>query len=157
MTALIDPLSRTTIYVRDFDRSLALYRDLLGLAVHFDVTIPNPAASQILNEHCDALRVIVLTAGGGDIGNIGLAQPICARPPLPHRPVPDRITFGETCLVIRTLHLKALLPKLRAHPGLHIVSEPTRIQRRDGGELWEIFFRDPDGVLVNLSHVGPWE
>ena len=36
-------------------------------------------------------------------------------------------------------------------------SEPTRIARRDGGELREIFLRDPDGVLVNLSHVGPWE
>src|SRR5688572_4146743 len=106
MSALIDPLSRTTIYVRDFERSLALYRDLLGLSVLFDVTIPNPAASQIMNETCEALRVIVLTAGNTEIGNIGLAQPVGANPPLPHRPIPERITYGETCLVIRTLHLK---------------------------------------------------
>lgn len=155
--AAIDPVSRTTIYVRDFNRSLAFYRDLLGMTVQFDVTIPNPSASQILNEQCDALRVIVLSAADTQTGNIGLAQPIGANPPLPHRPIPERITLGETCLVIRTLHLKALLPKLRSHPGLHMVSEPTRIARRDGGELWEIFLRDPDGVLVNLSHVGPWE
>lgn len=86
--AAIDPVSRTTIYVRDFARSLAFYRDLLGMTVQFDVTIPNPSASQILNERCEALRVIVLQAADTQTGNIGLAQPIGANPPLPHRPIP---------------------------------------------------------------------
>ena len=155
--SLVEPLARTTIFVRDFERSLAFYRDLLGLSVLFDITLPNPSASQITNENAEALRIIVLTAGDTEIGNIGLAQPLGANPPLPHRPIPERITFGETCLVIRTQHLKTLLPKLRVHPGVHLISKPTQILGRGGRELWEIFARDPDGVLVNLAYVGPWE
>jgi catechol 2,3-dioxygenase-like lactoylglutathione lyase family enzyme len=155
MTALIDPVSRTTIFSRDIERALGFYRDLLGLGVLLDHKIPNPGATQILGQPCDALRVAILRARDTAIGNIGLAEAIGARPPLPERPMATGVALGEPCLVIRTSHLRTLLPRLRT-AGVHIISEPTRLTLPIKDEVWEMFLRDPDGTLLNLSHHGSW-
>ncbi|MBM3503898.1 MAG: VOC family protein [Alphaproteobacteria bacterium] len=156
MTALLDPVSRTTIFTRNMERALAFYRDLMGLAVFIDNRIPNPGASQILGQPCEAIRVVILRARDTAIGNIGLAEAIGARPPLPIQPVARGVTIGEPCLVIRTDHLKTLLPKLRAF-GVAIISEPTKLVLPIKDEVWEMFLRDPDGTLLNLSFHGAWQ
>ena len=153
--ALIRSVSRTTIFVRDIERSLAFWRDMLGLSVEIKATIPNPGASQILGEKCEAIRVTVLSAENVQTGNIGLAEVIGGEPPLSNPPMDSKVRLGETCLVIRTDHLSELLPVIKS-VGTVIISEPTKLELPIEEEVWEMFLRDPDGILINLSHHGPW-
>ena len=153
--ALTAPVSRTTVFTRDAERALGLYRDLLGLAVWIDTLIPNPGASDILGQHCESMRIVVLRAGDTEIGNIGLAEVHGANPPLENPPHATKVRLGEPCLVIRTDHLKALLPKLAA-AGVHVISPPTKLDLPIEEEVWEMFLRDPDGTMINLSHHGAW-
>ncbi len=153
--ALTAPVSRTTIFTRDAERALGFYRDLLEMKVWIDTLIPNPGASDILGQPCESMRIIVLRADDTTIGNIGLAEVHGANPPL-EDPVPaTNVRFGEPCMVIRTDHLKALLPKLEA-AGVHVISPPTKLELPLPEEVWEMFLRDPDGTMINLSHHGPW-
>jgi len=154
--ALIAPVSRTTIFTRDAERALAFYRDLLGLEVWIDKTIPNPGASDILGQHCETQRIIVLRAADTEIGNIGIAEVAGAEPPLEDPPLPGKVRYGEPCLVIRTAHLKEILPRLE-EAGVHVISPPTKLELGLPEEVWEMFLRDPDGTMINLSHHGPWE
>lgn len=153
--ALTAPVSRTTIFTRDAERALGFYRDLLEMKVWIDTLIPNPGASDILGQPCESMRIIVLRADDTTIGNIGLAEVHGANPPL-EDPVPaTNVRFGEPCMVIRTDHLKELLPKLDA-AGVHVISPPTKLELPLPEEVWEMFLRDPDGTMINLSHHGPW-
>jgi catechol 2,3-dioxygenase-like lactoylglutathione lyase family enzyme len=155
MMALTAPVSRTTIFTRDAERALGFYRDLLEMEVWIDTLIPNPGASDILGQPCESMRIIVLRADDTTIGNIGLAEVHGANPPL-EDPVPaTNVRFGEPCMVIRTNHLKELLPKLDA-AGVHVISPPTKLELPLPEEVWEMFLRDPDGTMINLSHHGPW-
>lgn len=155
LTAKIAPVSRTTIFCRDIDRSLAFYRDLLGLEVWIDTEIPNPGASEILGQPCESMRIVVLRGGDTAIGNIGLADVRGANPPLDDPPVQNKVHLGDACLVIRTDHLKELVAKLEA-AGAHVISAPTKLELPLPEEVWEMFIRDPDGIMINLSHHGPW-
>ena len=153
--ALTAPVSRTTIFTRDAERALGFYRDLLEMEVWIDTLIPNPGASDILGQPCESMRIIVLRADDTTIGNIGLAEVHGANPPL-EDPVPaTNVRFGEPCMVIRTDQLKELLPKLDA-AGVHVISPPTKLELPLPEEVWEMFLRDPDGTMINLSHHGPW-
>jgi len=153
--ALTAPVSRTTIFTRDADRALGFYRDLLEMEVWIDTLIPNPGASDILGQPCESMRIIVLRADDTTIGNIGLAEVHGTNPPLEDPPPATKVRFGEPCMVIRTDHLKALLPKLEA-AGVHVISPPTKLELPLPEEVWEMFLRDPDGTMINLSHHGPW-
>lgn len=153
--ALTAPVSRTTIFTRDADRALGFYRDLLEMEVWIDTLIPNPGATDILGQPCESMRIIVLRADDTTIGNIGLAEVHGANPPLEDPPPATKVRFGEPCMVVRTDHLKALLPKLEA-AGVHVISPPTKLELPLPEEVWEMFLRDPDGTMINLSHHGPW-
>lgn len=154
--AHIAPVSRTTIFTRDAERALAFYRDLLGLEVWIDNVIPNPGASDILGQACKSIRIIVLRAEDTAIGNIGLAKVTGANPPLENPKPATKVRLGEPCLVIRTAHLKELLPRLEQAPDVTIISPPTKLDLPLDEEVWEMFLRDPDGTMLNLSHHGPW-
>jgi catechol 2,3-dioxygenase-like lactoylglutathione lyase family enzyme len=153
--ALTAPVSRTTIFTRDAERALRFYRDLLEMEVWIDTLIPNPGASDILGQPCESMRIVVLRADDTTIGNIGLAEVHGANPPLKNPAPATKVRFGEPCMVIRTDHLKALLPKLDA-AGVHVISPPTKLELPLPEEVWEMFLRDPDGTMINLSHHGPW-
>jgi catechol 2,3-dioxygenase-like lactoylglutathione lyase family enzyme len=155
MMALTAPVSRTTVFTRDAERSLGFYCDLLGMEVWIDNVIPNPGASDILGQPCESMRIIVLRAADTAIGNIGLAEVHGANPPLDNPPPATKVQFGEPCLVIRTEHLKELLPMLDA-AGVHVISPPTKLDLPIEDEVWEMFLRDPDGTMINLSHHGAW-
>lgn len=153
--ALTAPVSRTTVFTRDAGKSLEFYCGLLGMEVWIDNIIPNPGASEILGQPCESMRIIVLRAADTTIGNIGLAEVQGANPPLGNPPPSTKVRFGEPCLVIRTEHLKQLLPKFNA-AGVHVISQPTKLDLPIEDEVWEMFLRDPDGTMINLSHHGAW-
>ena len=149
------PVSRTTIFTSDIENSLFFWRDMLGFSIIIEANIPNPGASDIVGFKCSSLKVTVLSSSNSQIGNIGLAEIIDSKIKLENKPISDLISFGETCIVIRTDNLKHILKRLKESQS-NIISEPTKLELPINEEVWEMFVRDPNGVLVNLSHHGKW-
>jgi catechol 2,3-dioxygenase-like lactoylglutathione lyase family enzyme len=145
-------IRRTTIVVRDIDRSRRFYRDLLGFRVWFDREyrfsgggFPNTRAG-------DLCHLLIMEARDPQIGKIGLLQ--YTDPPLPPAPLPEMIGFGNVILVGEVDDLQGLYEKLLAAavpvqtpPHLfEVVGADGRAKR-----MWRCCFFDPDGVFFELS------
>lgn len=143
---------RTTLVVRDLERSLALYRDALGLKVIYDQELAPDAEGK------PTARLVLLRANDDFIGWLGLyrrygdpADP----PPAPRRPGP-----GEPILVFNAADLPERFERIRKVPGVVVVTEPElrRYPRGDGGEIEVLFsaIHDPDGFFVEINQLrGP--
>jgi len=141
-------IRRTTLIVRDIERSLAFYRDALGLQVIYD---------QVITGDQRTSRLVLLRANDTFVGNLGLMQRIV--PAQPPKPVDyHRAGIGETILVINVRDLDRRLPRAKAVPGVKIADDTTRIEypAADGKgkipvdvtTLW-----DPDGYFVELNQI----
>ena len=148
------PVKRTTIVVADIDRSLAFYRDLLGFSVFFDGRIGNPGASDVTATPCEGLRMVVLQAGGADVGLIGLMEIHGPKEPLAATQWDRRLKSGESILVIPTEEMRRLHERMLA-AGVCVVTPPVRVEVPNRPEIHEMMVRDPDGVVVNLTQRGP--
>lgn len=152
--SLISAVKRTTIVVKDLERSLTFYRDLLGLSVFFDGTIPNPGASDVTGIQCESLRMVVLRAEELDTGMIGLMDIHGASPPLAATRPSGKLRTGESILVIPTNQLKSLYARLK-EADIEIVTPPVAVDVPDRPEIHEMMMRDPDGVVINVTQRGP--
>ena len=143
---------RATIFVRDQAKSLALYRDLLGMNVFFDHYWDNEGINAIMATHHATLHAVVLGSGDHVFGRLGIYQLDAASVAKSPPPVRDTTTkTGDFALVFRVRHLDMLYAKLKA-AGYPIVSAPTVLKPDPAKtrQQREMMFRDPDGVLVNL-------
>ena len=151
---LVSAVKRTTIVVRDLERSLTFYRNLLGLTVFFEGTILNPGASDVTGIRCESLRMVVLRAEDLDTGMIGLMAIRGAEPPLAATQPGTDIRAGESIIVIPTTRLQALYHRLRA-ADVSIITPPVAVGVPDRPEIHEMMIRDPDGVVINITQRGP--
>ena len=151
---LTAPVKRTTIIVKDMERSLRYYRDLLGMSVFFEGHIGNPGASELMGLSVSGLHMVVLTVEDSQLGMVGLMQLEGCEPALESTDPADRVKTGEAILVIPTDHMRALHERMVAE-GYTVVTPPTRMEVPNRPEIHEMMARDPDGVIVNLTHRGP--
>ncbi|MCB2108810.1 MAG: VOC family protein [Rhodobacteraceae bacterium] len=151
----IAPMARATIFVRNVDESLKLYRDILGLKPMFDNLWKGKGINAIMGTEGLDLRATVLMAGESVVGNIGIYQvsPDTEAVPAP-RQTPDTRT-GDFAVVFPTNDIWTLTEKIKA-AGYVIVSPPVTLIERPGykEQPVEMMFRDADGVLVNLVQAG---
>lgn len=152
----VSAVKRTTIVVKDLERSLAFYRDLLGLSVFFDGTIPNPGASEVTGIDCRSLRMVVLRAEELDTGMIGLMAIDGANPPLQATTPGADLRTGEAILVIPTTQIKQLYARLQ-EAEVNIVTPPVAVEVPNRPEIHEMMIRDPDGLVINITQRGPLE
>lgn len=143
-------IRRTTLLVRDIDRSLALYRDALGLKVVYDQVIDGE----------NGVRLVLLRANDSFIGALGLMQRLspeertkAASLPVVH----EKARAGQVILVINAKDLDQRFPNVRKAPGVKVSAEPHRVEypSPDGGTipvmvsmLW-----DADGYFVELNQI----
>ena len=119
----VTPLKRTAIIVRDMERSLAFYRDVLRMNVWVEGSAGDelPALYQLLGMPPCKTRWIILQSNDVDFGMVGLFE---LTDPSPdddtHRNV-DRANRGEACLVFHTADVDAVYELSLIH-----ISEPTR-------------------------------
>jgi len=148
----VTPLKRTAIIVRDLDRSLAFYRDALGLNVWIagEAGAELPALYQLLGMPPCRTRWVILQSDDVDWGMVGLFELTNPAPADDTHPSIDRVNRGEACLVfhapdVEDLHRRALAL------GLTILCPPTRLElAQHGVASLEMTLRDPNGVLVNF-------
>jgi len=148
---------RTTLIVRDVDRSLAFYRDALGLKLVYDQVIVRPGRAEDPPFTERRMRLALLRANDSFVGVVGLLE--YTSPRLPDPPlVQARPGIGEVILVINARDLDQRFERVRATPGVHVASEPqlTQYPSPDGkgtipvrvSAVW-----DPDGYFIELNQL----
>lgn len=151
----VAPLARATIFVRDIEESLKLYRDILGMRPMFDNYWKGSGINAIMGTDGVELRATVLMAGESIQGNLGIYQLYNdeTKPPRPQQ-TPDTRT-GDFAIVFPTNDIHRLTAEITA-AGYPIVSPPVPLIIREEYDVQpvEMMFRDPDGVLVNLVQAG---
>jgi catechol 2,3-dioxygenase-like lactoylglutathione lyase family enzyme len=152
----ISPMNRATIFVRDQEKSLKLYRDLLGLHVWFNNYWDNDGINAIMNTHGATLRAVALESGDSVFGKLGIYQLGPAEKAKAPSPEQGTVTkTGDFAIVFTTNDIDALTAKIKA-AGYPIVSPPVVLKENPDNAVQgrEMMFRDPDGVLVNLVQPG---
>jgi catechol 2,3-dioxygenase-like lactoylglutathione lyase family enzyme len=148
---------RTTLIVRNVDRSLAFYRDALGLKLVYDREITRPPRENDPPGAERKMRLALLRANDDFVGVIGLLEYTSPRlPDVPNEA--ERPGIGETILVINAKDLDQRFERVRATPGVRVASEPqlTDYPSPDGkgtiavrvSAVW-----DPDGYFIELNQI----
>jgi catechol 2,3-dioxygenase-like lactoylglutathione lyase family enzyme len=153
-----DPLTlrRSTLIVRDMDRSLALYRDAIGMEVIYDNIIRRPHTT---DDRIQEIRLVFLKANNDFIGVLGLVDYEHNNPshPIHTKPViKEGFTPGNTVVLFNTTELDRKWPLIVAVPGVDIISAPkvTEYPSYDGKDVIRVNvtrFYDPDGFLVEYN------
>lgn len=157
------PLKRVTLWVRELERALLLYRDALGLEVLEQKTLEGPAIARMVGLDQARLRIVHLGIAGADHGWIGLYE-IGASSPRPMGEMPTAKGFplyGQTTLVFDVADIDPIYARLGSIPGLEVLAGPTSYVKAEAsaampaGRYSELIFRDPDGIIVSLLGYTP--
>jgi catechol 2,3-dioxygenase-like lactoylglutathione lyase family enzyme len=151
-------IRRLTILVRDMDRSLAFWRDVLGLQVNYDANIRVSGVALPAGVPGTMTRLILLNGNDPWIGWIGLMQYV--DPPLAdaQQPYPTRLGAGGHVVVVNTDDAMKRCGMAKAVPGVTMTAEP-RLQTyegRGGGKPIRVMgcnLFDPDGTFVEVNQI----
>jgi catechol 2,3-dioxygenase-like lactoylglutathione lyase family enzyme len=135
-------LKRVNLLVADLDRSLAIYRDILGFRV-FEISESSPQSYSYAVFGIPAKAKLRFATLDSSTETRALALTEVKGVELPAPPA-----FGTSSPVIRVTHFDEVLARLRA-AGLRVV-EPRRSKTPEGREFSELGFTDPDGHVVVL-------
>ena len=147
---------RTTIIVRDMKRSLAFWRDVLGLKVNYDTGVTLSGVALPVGQPGTKARLVLLNANDAFIGWIGLMELV--DPPLEEPPYPRRLGVGSAVIVVNTDDVEARCAAAAAAPGITVTGEP-RLQTypsRDNGDPIRVMgcnVLDPDGIAVEINQL----
>lgn len=147
---------RATIIVRDMEKSLALYRDVIGLQVNYDTTVQTSGVALPAGEPGATARLVLLNANDPWVGWLGLMQ--WTDPPIPAGDYRKRMGPGDVVLVLNTDDAAGRCEKVKGLAGVTFTAE-ARLQvypGRNGGPDIRVMgcnFFDPDGILVELNQI----
>ena len=146
-------VKRTTLIVRDANRSLAFYRDVLGLTVWYDDEIVLGGVTLPVGARGDRTRLVIMRADDPVIGMIGLLQ--FTAPQLP-APESERTTLGigDVVFVMQTEDVEAVHARLKQW-GARVQAPPHAFEVRgaDGTllRMTTLSFWDPDGYFFEIN------
>lgn len=150
---------RITIFCHDIEKSLRVYRDVLGLHLAMDRTISGEAAGRLLGLPACNIRMVMLAMTENEKPVLGLFD--VSGTELETRPAgPRKLVRKQTALVLATDDFDAALADIRA-AGLELLCEPedylTPARGPDAKPMRyrEAIFFDPDDVLVSITQVMP--
>jgi catechol 2,3-dioxygenase-like lactoylglutathione lyase family enzyme len=150
-------LRRTTLVVADIEKSLAFYRDALGMVVTYDNWVNTPRDAKSVEEAEIARRLVFLRANDDYIGVLGLLQYV--------KPEKEQVDLngkafhpGTTVLVINHADISAAFERASRVEGVQVLSEPTQTSypSYDGTSVIRVMvsvLQDPDGVAVEVNQV----
>lgn len=150
--SLVTPLKRTAIIVRDMERALTFYRDVLGMNVWVqgEAGAEIPALYQLLGMPQCTTRWVILQSEDVDWGMVGLFELTDPAPEDDTHPNIDRVNRGEACLVFHTPDVDRIYREAR-RIGLTVLCPPLKLElKQHGVASKEMTLRDPNGVLVNF-------
>jgi catechol 2,3-dioxygenase-like lactoylglutathione lyase family enzyme len=153
-------IRRTTIIVRDMERSLKLYRDALGMKVNYDaqMNVSSPGFAQ--GGPPRPIRLVLLNANDPWIGWIGLIQ-YTDNPNRPRVRVPRVLGPGSHIMVAAVADAQKACDAAGAAPGVRMMS-PAKVSeyppRTPGAPMIRVLgcqFFDADGAYLELNQTLP--
>ncbi|MDJ0656037.1 MAG: VOC family protein [Xanthomonadales bacterium] len=150
-------LRRTTLVVADIDRSLAFYRDALGMTVVYDNKIRSPRSAASDDEAERVSRLVFLQANDDFVGVLGLLEYQKPRKPEPAT-ASQPFSIGTTVKVFNLENLEQQFEQVRGIAGVTIISEPSprNYPSYDGKSTIPVLVSivtDPDGFVVELNQL----
>jgi catechol 2,3-dioxygenase-like lactoylglutathione lyase family enzyme len=146
-------IRRTTLLVRDIDKSLPLYRDALGLKVVYDQKIGGGTDAATGKITPPKTRLVLLRANDVFIGVLGLMQRLDDAAPAPA--VNKRPMAGNIIMVINAKDLEERFEKIRKVPGIAVHTAPERVEYPGpNGTVIPVLFSavyDPDGFFIEIN------
>ncbi len=138
---------RGNIVVADMDRSLQVYRDILGLTVEFTKeSEPTSYSYPVFEIPREAkLRFATLNAGPEQRRVLALTEITGIQ--LPKLPLPR-----PAALVFEVADMDSVLEGLRSRDDVHVYEEEV-LRTQDGRVGREVGMVDPDGHLIVLYHI----
>jgi len=150
-------LRRTTLVLRDIEKSLALYRDALGMTVEYDQELTSPGLSARYGaDGKNRSRLVLLKANDGFIGMLGLWQFLDQTERDLAEPDPADFTPGEIVLLFNSRTLEETFPIAAAAPGVTVIGEPKeRKYPSPAGEIIVMvsMLTDNDGHTLELNQI----
>ena len=150
-------LRRTTLIVRDIDRSLEFYQDALGMRVIYDNAIRTPRDAPDDDAAERVSRLVFLRANDDYVGIIGLLQ--YKKPVRPaHNQGDEPFSTGSSVLLFNTSDLDAAFARARAVNGVRVLYEPAETRYPSYGSDGMIRVKvsvltDPDGFVIELNQL----
>lgn len=153
-------IRRTTIIVRDIERSLKLYRDALGMKVNYDAEMKVSSLGFAQGGAPRPIRLVLLNANDSWIGWIGLIQ-YTDDPNRPNVRVPRVLGPGSHIIVAAVADAHKACDAAVKAPGVRIMS-PLKISeyppRTPGAPAIRVLgchFFDADGAYLELNQTLP--
>ncbi|MCB2107542.1 MAG: VOC family protein [Rhodobacteraceae bacterium] len=149
-------VKRTTLIVEDAARSIAFYRDVLGMTLYYDQ--PMSVGGKIIpaGEPGAKVRLGIMEGNHKALAKIGLLE--WTDPPLekPKAPYRKRMGIGDIVVVTETPDIDGLFERLMDSPDCHIHCPPHDwgVPTPDGKgriDLTTLSFFDPDGIFFEVN------
>jgi len=140
---------RATLLVADIDRSLEIYRDILGFqGGTVNNSLPTSYSYEVFNLDPKAtLRTSMLSAGPNQVRTLALFE-------IKGQPIATPQSPRTVAMVINAVNLQAVMEKIKAK-GLTTIA-PRPLKTPEGRTGIETAFIDPDGHLIVLYELtGP--
>lgn len=140
---MIYAIHHTSFTVSDIERSIAFYRDILGMKVVWEsvqvgIEFKGPVADKVTGCPGTEQRIVFLAIGSS---LIELVQYTPMGRPLVNNKASD---IGSSHVCFRTKNIQELYHKLLTN-GVRIHCPPQSIGPAPN---WVFYFRDPDGIIL---------
>ena len=147
-------VKRTTLIVADADRSIAFYRDVLGLKEYYNQHMTVSGNIIPAGEPGAYVHLGILEGPDPEVGKLGVLQ--WKDPPLAPRRAATRLGIGDLSIVTETDDMEGLYQRLKASSDCRIHCPPQNweVPRGDGTQrpLQTLSFFDPDGFFWEVNH-----
>ncbi len=138
---MIRAMHHTGMCVRDMERSLAFYRDLLGMEVTIDSRITGPDIEKIMGLEGVDVRRVYLYGYGGRVELFEYASPV-------GKAFPEDFgvnDVGISHIAFEVENLQGLYEELSAQ-GVRFNNPPLPVK----GRGMVCYLKDPDGITLEL-------
>jgi catechol 2,3-dioxygenase-like lactoylglutathione lyase family enzyme len=147
----ISEIHHVAINVSDLERSVAFYRDALGLRKVLDMKADKPVNARMLHLPQKGLNIrsVMMVQGASAVGEIELMQvePMRERPTPPKRP--DDLGMWVISFEVKGEPLADVVKRLRGM-GVKFFCDIEEIDLDGYAPMKAVIFEDPDGNLLEL-------
>ena len=143
-------LDHFAVTVRDMDRSLKFYCDLLGLKAESSHDLEGETISRMAGKEVVRMKVVRLICPETPGVQVDLQQYLEPEGKLADSKLGD-IANSHFCVEVEDLSKAYEVLKSN---GVEFVSEPVEFDLEHEGKIGCVFFFDPDGYVLELTEYG---